>query len=238
MSSLAPARGASELIATFAVTPHAGAGYDAARRTAEARLAAARAVLTSPRDIAQAARRALAAYGPALRGAFAAATSLAAVAAMREDAAVIGAVLAAREGDRCDDAAMVDAIAAGREVAARVRGAVAFDAAWDVEAIADRMGAAVALARLRRLTPEQSRHALGLAATQAAGLGVAEAAEAGWLGRGKAAFDAVEGAALARAGFTAAAASLEGRRGLFALTAHGCDDAALLGALGERWISA
>ena len=78
-------------------------------------------------------------------------------------------------------------------------------------------GRRLATARLFGLDAERARHALGLAATQATGLGVAEPASTGDIARGKAAFDALEGAALARAGFTSAPASIEGRRGLIAL---------------------
>ena len=235
-SAAAPAAGASEALAAFAVAAHAGEGFDEAFRTAEARLAAARAVLVSPRDTAERANIALASNAAVLRRAFVAATALAAVDAMREDAAVIGAALAAAEIASCDDRALAEAIAIGREVASRVRGTIAFDAPWDVEAIADRIGAAAGAARLFGLDAGKVRHALGLAATQAAGLGVAEAAAAGCLTRGKAAFDAVEGAALARAGFTSASAALEGRRGLIALMAH--DSArGLVKALGTQWIS-
>lgn len=233
----APATGASEALAAFAVAAHAGDGFDEARRTGEARLAAARAVLVSPRDTAQRGEIALTSYAPVLRRAFADAASLHAVDAMRVDAATIAAALAAADLEQRDDPALAEAIAIGREIAARVRGSVAFDAPWDVEAVADRLGAAVAAARLFGLGADQTRHALGLAATQAAGLGVAEPAAAGDAARGKAAFDALEGAALARAGFTSAPASIEGRRGLIALMARGDTAASLIDGLGTRWTS-
>jgi 2-methylcitrate dehydratase PrpD len=238
MSSAAPPRGASEVIAAFAAAPHAGEAFDEARRTAGSRLAAARMVLEDPSENAMRAGHALASNGVVLRRAFVAATVLAATSATQADAATIAAVLAAGEAAGVDDAEIADAIAVGREVAARVRVAVALDEPWDVEAVADRIGAAVAAARIARLGAAETRHALGLAATQAAGLGVAEGTAAGELTRGKAAFDAVEGAALARAGFTSAPASLEGRRGLAALMAHGFDESALCEGLGQRWISA
>jgi len=235
-SAAAPVAGASEALAAFAVVEHAGEGFVEAFRTAEARLAAAGAVLVSPRDTAERAKIALASNAAVLRRAFVAATALASVDAMREDAAIIGAALAAAEIAPYDDRAPAEAIAVGREVAARMRGAIEFDAPWDVEAIADRIGAAAGAARLFGLDAGQARHALGLAATQAAGLGVAEPVSAGYLTRGKAAFDAVEGAALARAGFTSAPAALEGRRGLIALMAHGSAEALIQG-LGTHWLS-
>jgi 2-methylcitrate dehydratase PrpD len=238
MPSAAPPRGASEIVAAFAAAPHAGTAFDEACRTAGSRLSAARMVLEAPTAVSERAARALAANGTVLRTAFVDATVLAATAATRLDAAVIAAVLATGEAAVIGDEEIAGAIAVGREVAARVRVAVALDEPWDVEAVADRIGAAVAAARVARLGAAEMRHALGLAATQAAGLGIAEGTAAGELARGKAAFDAVEGAALARAGFTSAPASFEGRRGLAALMARGLDEAALCEGLGQHWISA
>jgi 2-methylcitrate dehydratase PrpD len=238
MSSTAPVAGASELIAAFAAASHAGETFAEARRTAAARLAAARMVLEAPAASAERAARALASNGSVLRRAFAGATALAAVSATQSDAATVAAAIAAGEAAGLDDAEVVDAIAVGREVAARVRVSIALDEPWDVEAVADRIGAALGAARIARLDAAQMRHALGLAATQAVGLGVAHGTVSEELARGKAAFDAIEGAALARAGFTSAPASLEGRRGLVALMAHGFDAPALCEGLGQRWISA
>jgi len=61
------------------------------------------------------------------------------------------------------------------------------------------------------------RAAIGICATQAAGLRAAAGADAFPLQVGKAAFNGVEAAGLARAGLTAPAEPLDGRRGLFAL---------------------
>ena len=234
----ASSRGASEVLAAFAAATQSGNAFDEALRTAAARLSAARMVLEAPTATSERARRALASNGGGLRRAFVAATVLAGTPATRSDAATIAATLAAGEAAGAGDTAIVEAIAIGREVTARVRVAVALDEPWDAEAVADRIGAAIAAARIAQLDANQIRHALGLAATQAAGLGVAQGTAAGELTFGKAAFDAVEGAALARAGFTSAPASLEGRRGLAALMAHGFDEAALREGLGQQWISA
>jgi 2-methylcitrate dehydratase PrpD len=67
------------------------------------------------------------------------------------------------------------------------------------------------------LAEPQLRAAIGIAATQAAGLTVAEGTDAWPLQAGKAAFNAVEAARLAQAGFTSSSQPLEGRRGLYAL---------------------
>jgi hypothetical protein len=224
--------GASEIVARFAVAAHGGAAFDDALRAARARLDAARialAAVTEPGSLAAA----LAPYGPTLRRAFVEAAVLTATPATHADAAVVAVALAAD-----DEPAALEGIAVGCEVAARLQRALALDAAWDVGAVAARLGAAVAAARVLGLDAAAARHALGLAATQAAGLGAAEGSPAGDLAHAKAAADAIEGAVLARHGFTSPAASLEGRRGLAALMAAGFDSVALCDDLGRHWISA
>ncbi|MGH3172199.1 MAG: MmgE/PrpD family protein [Trebonia sp.] len=67
-----------------------------------------------------------------------------------------------------------------------------------------------------RLPAGAVRDAIGLCATQSAGLARAGNAAAD-LQIGKAAADAIEAAILGRSGFTSPEQSLEGRRGLFAL---------------------
>jgi len=61
------------------------------------------------------------------------------------------------------------------------------------------------------------RSALGICATQAAGLRAAAGTDAAPLQAGKAAFNAVEAAQLARLGFTSSREPLDGRRALFSL---------------------
>jgi 2-methylcitrate dehydratase PrpD len=75
----------------------------------------------------------------------------------------------------------------------------------------------VAAGLMLGLPEPQLRAAIGIAATQAAGLASAEGTDAAALQAGKAAFNAVEAAQLAAAGFTSSAHPLEGRRGLYAL---------------------
>jgi hypothetical protein len=233
MPDAAPVPGASEIVARFVAAPPAGAGLDAALQSARTRLAAARRALAGPTAASAPAERALAGAGLPLRRAFVDATVLAGSPATRADAAIVAAALAAH-----GEPEILAAIAVGCEVAARLRGALRLDAAWHADAVTARLGAAAAAARALGLDPTAARDALGLAATQAAGLGIVDGTPAGALGQGKAAADAVEGAVLARAGFTSAAASLEGRRGLGALMAAGFDDAALCADLGRRWLSA
>jgi 2-methylcitrate dehydratase PrpD len=136
------------------------------------------------------------------------------------------------------EADVAEAIAVGREVAARLEHALTLDAPWDAHAVVAGIGATAAAARALMLDTDAARNAIGLAATQATGLGVLEGTPAAGIACGKAAADAVEAVLLAKHGFTAASASLEGRRGLAALMASHFDEPALREGLGRCWISA
>jgi hypothetical protein len=114
---------------------------------------------------------------------------------------------------------LVAAVAAGGRAAGLVASRLAGITGWSVPAIAAVIGATVAAGVLLCLPEDQLRHALGIAATQAAGLRAADATDAGPLQAGKAAFNAVEAAFLAQAGFTSSRDPLAGRRGLLALLA-------------------
>lgn len=109
------------------------------------------------------------------------------------------------------------AVAAGTAAAALVESGLATADGWSVPAVAAVVGAGVAAGIMLRLPEARLRHALGICATQAAGLRVATGTSAGPLQAGKAAFNAVEAAHLARLGFTSSRDPLDGRRGLFAL---------------------
>jgi 2-methylcitrate dehydratase PrpD len=144
-------------------------------------------------------------------------TGAAAVAApASDDPTVAMAVCAAARalGDDC-----LAAVAAGLEAAAVVESGLegVAGAGWSVPTVAAGIGAGLAAGLMLGLPEDQLRNALGVCATQAAGLRAAAGTEAGPLQAGKAAFNAVEAALLARAGFTGAAEPLDGRRGLFAL---------------------
>lgn len=108
-------------------------------------------------------------------------------------------------------------------------------AGWYVPATAGAIGAAAAAGRILGLSAEHLRHTLGICATQASGLNIAEGTDAGALQIGKAAGNAVEAALLSRNGFTSSPEPLEGRRGLFALMSAASDRAALTSRLAEGW---
>jgi len=239
-SPASPQVRASEAVARFVVAPPAGVGFDAARRAARTSLLTARAALHVPSKNSASASRALASYGAPLRRAFGAGTSLAGVS---EDAAIVAAAVAtselsARGHADADDVIVIEAIAIGREIARQLARTITFDAPWDAAAVVAGIGAAAAAAHAAALDEDATRHALGLAATQAAGLGAIKGTPAAAFACGKAAADAVEAALLAHNGFTAASSSLEGRRGLAALMASHFDEAALCEDLGRRWFSA
>ncbi|MGH3749545.1 MAG: MmgE/PrpD family protein, partial [Micromonosporaceae bacterium] len=102
--------------------------------------------------------------------------------------------------------------------------------------IAGPIGAAVAAGRLLHLNHQQLQAAVGLAATQSAGVLESLGAMAKSLQPGKAAAGGFEAAVLAAQGLDGPAAPIEGRRGLLALHAGSVDGAAsALGGLGERW---
>ena len=231
MSKLAHA---SDALAGFATASHSGAGFDDATNVARARLIGALTALETPGVTAEIAAHALGSYGAPLRRVFVEAVTLAAA----PDAPIVAAALAATALGGRGETDAIEALAVGREVAARLTRALTFDPAWDAAAVASGIGAAAAAARAAGLDPVSAQHAIGLAATQAASLGVVTGTPAAALGCGKAAADAVEAALLARHGFTAASASLEGRRGLAAVMGERFDETALLDDLGRRWFSA
>ena len=133
---------------------------------------------------------------------------------------------------------VLEAIVLGVEVALRVGIALGpwhFDRGWHITGTTGRIGAAVASARLLGLEPSAVADAIGIAATEAAGFQAAFGTMTKPYHAGKSAFDGVEAAYLARAGFTSAALSLEGARGLFFTAARNASVDAALEGLGVRW---
>ncbi len=142
-------------------------------------------------------------------------------------APVIAAALAVAEREGADGAAFLDAVAVGYEVCIRVGEALgpSHYEHWHTTATAGTLGGAAAAARLGRLSPEVTLHALGSAGTMAAGLWefLADGAMSKQLHPAKAAHDGILATLLARAGFTGATRILEGQRGLLAAMSGGPD---------------
>jgi 2-methylcitrate dehydratase PrpD len=170
-----------------------------------------------PQAIEWAARMGVLPGGHALTAFVRAASALAGPAAVDVATAVVCAAATAT-GENCAEAvavgcAVTDLVAIGLPDAAAQ--------GWSVPVISAAIGATVAAGLMLGLAEPGLRAAIGIAATQAAGLAAADGTDAGLLQAGKAAFNAVEAALLARAGFTSCAQPLEGRRGLYALFAKG-----------------
>ena len=133
--------------------------------------------------------------------------------------AVFGAAVALTTppGSAPPPVAVTAAVTAGLGAAAIIESGLAEWGGWSSGTVAAVVGAGVTSGLLLGLDEPQLRAVIGICATQAAGLRAAAGTDAFPLQVGKAAFNGVEAAVLARAGFTAPAEPLDGRRGLFAL---------------------
>jgi 2-methylcitrate dehydratase PrpD len=152
---------------------------------------------------------------------------------------VISAALAVAERERVDGSAFLLAVTLGYEAALRIGEAVnpSHYRYWHPTGTAATFGAAVAAGCLIGLPAAQMLDALGNAGTQAAGLWEfnADGAMSKHLHPGKAAFNGILSADLARSGFTGATRILEGERGFFRATSSGYDETRVTDGLGERW---
>jgi 2-methylcitrate dehydratase PrpD len=158
-------------------------------------------------------------------------------------AVTLPACLAVAEAQDSSGAQMLAALAAGYEVGIRVgicAGVTHSTSGYHVTGTVGTLGAAAAAARLLRLPPGKTAHALGLGATQAAGL--YSARTAGMAKRfhaGRAAQSGVIAAYLAEKGFTGSLDALEAPFGGFMSTLHGqSEPGTILADLGERWETA
>jgi 2-methylcitrate dehydratase PrpD len=155
-------------------------------------------------------------FGHALTAFVRAASALAASAEIGVSTAIVCAAATAL-GENC-----AEAVAVGGAVADLVAAGLpdAQSQGWSAEVVAAAIGGCVAAGVMLGLAESQLRAAIGIAATQAAGLNSAEGTGAGVVQAGKAAFNAVEAALLAQRGFTSSPQPLEGRRALYALFAR------------------
>lgn len=155
-------------------------------------------------------------------------------------AGVVAAVLALGEREHASGRAVLEAVVIGIEANLRIAESIAPDHAdrgWDPGGTIAPLGSALACGRILRLNPEQMRYALGIAATQSAGLWCAFGTMTHAFHLGRAAADGVEAALLAQAGFTGPAAPIEGRRGFAALLARRFHPETILRDLGTRYLS-
>jgi 2-methylcitrate dehydratase PrpD len=147
-------------------------------------------------------------------------------------------VLAVAEWHHATGADVLLALLLGVEVACRIGNAVSpqhYARGWHITATCGIFGAAAAAAKLLRLSPEQIAHALGMAASQAAGVVENLPSGAKNIGVGHAARNGLFAALMAAQGYTGAPAALEGPYGW----ARACGDVLqrerLVADLGAQW---
>ncbi len=134
----------------------------------------------------------------------------------------------------------LSALVAGFEVGLRIGMASThslFHRGWHPQGNAGAMAAGATAARILSLSKDQTRHAIALAASQAAGLMAAqEGAMAKRLHGGKAAQSGVYAALLAERGFTGIPNAIEAPYGGFLSSfTDNCDPALLTQGLGQNW---
>ena len=122
---------------------------------------------------------------------------------------------------------IITAVAAGYEVGARIGEAVNPSSYWfwHTTGTVGNFSAAAVTGRLLELTPEQLNHAFGQAGSQAAGLWefMYDGAMSKTLHTGKANYNGILAAYLAKGGFTGASAILEGAKGFVRAVAPEAD---------------
>ncbi len=154
-------------------------------------------------------------------------------------APIIPAALAVAEREHADGKSFLLAMALGYEAALRIGEAVNPDhyRFWHPTGTAATFGAAVAAGSLLKLNAGQMLDALGSAGTQASGLWEfnADGTMSKHLHPGKAAFNGILAADLARAGFSGASRILEGERGFFRATTQAYDPTRITDGLGDNW---
>jgi 2-methylcitrate dehydratase PrpD len=152
---------------------------------------------------------------------------------------VLAAALAAGELALADGQALLHAFLLGFEVETtlgEVVNPVQYQRGFHATGTLGALGAAAAAAKLLDLDPGQARHALAIAASQASGLKENFGTMTKPFHAGHAARSGVIAALLAREGFTASEAGLEGPQGyLRVLGAQGDDPAPALDRLGAPW---
>jgi len=132
----------------------------------------------------------------------------------------------------------VHAFILGFEAESRIGNAVYpahYDAGWHITGTAGVFGAATAIGKLVGLSTQQMVWAIGLAATQAAGLREMFGSMGKAFHPGRSAQSGYAAALLAREGFTAGERSLEGPRGFAAVQASAYDLSKITNRLGEDW---
>lgn len=151
---------------------------------------------------------------------------------------VASALFAYASANRVSGPDFVHAFILGFEAESRIGNAVYpahYDAGWHITGTAGVFGAAISIGRLIGLSTQQMIWAIGLAATQAAGLREMFGSMGKAFHPGRSAQNGYAAALLAREGFTAGERSLEGPRGFSAVTAAKYDLSKITSDLGKDW---
>jgi 2-methylcitrate dehydratase PrpD len=153
-------------------------------------------------------------------------------------APVAPALLALAEQRGFSGAAVLHAFLLGGEVECRIGNAVSpghYARGWHITSTCGTFGAAAGCAKLLGLSAEQTAHAIGIAASQAAGLVENLPTAAKNVGVGNAPRNGILAALLAEQGYKAAPASIEGPLGFARATGDAPDLAQITEGLGARW---
>jgi 2-methylcitrate dehydratase PrpD len=151
---------------------------------------------------------------------------------------VAAALFAHASAHQVSGRAFVDAFVLGFETSARVANAVYpahYDAGWHITGTAGVFGAAAAIGRLLAIDEQAMVWALGLAATQAAGLREMFGSMGKAFHPGRSAQNGYLSALLAQEGFTAGERALEGVRGFAAVQASRFDLTKIGDGLGDDY---
>jgi 2-methylcitrate dehydratase PrpD len=154
-------------------------------------------------------------------------------------APVLPAALALAESRGATGAALLAAFVAGLEVECRLglyMGAEHYRLGWHSTGTLGTVGAAAAAAHLLELDETRWRQALGIAATQAAGLKASFGTMAKPLHAGNAARNGLFAAQIAARGFVGAPDAIDAPQGLAAAAANGRADAEKLHGAGDRFL--
>jgi 2-methylcitrate dehydratase PrpD len=153
-------------------------------------------------------------------------------------APVAPALLALAEQRGLSGAAVLHAFLLGGEVECRIGNAVSpghYARGWHITSTCGTFGAAAGCAKLLGLSAEQTWNAIGIAASQAAGLVENLPTAAKNVGVGNAPRNGILGALLAEQGYKAAPAAIEGPLGFAKATGDALDLTQITGGLGTCW---
>jgi len=153
--------------------------------------------------------------------------------------AVVAAALALAERDRAPGSLLLSAIAVGIEIECRLGLALFpghYNAGWHITATLGTLGAAAAASTILQLDASRAAHALGIAATQAAGLRAMLDNPCKSFNIGRAAAAGTLSALLAEAGLDSAPDAIEAKFGLFDVFGRPADPGSVVRGLGASYL--